>query len=81
MMTFVKMKMPVYWASYLINGDASGLEPGEADHIERYLSKEGVRHVLDVSDEPHFTHYYAMYGGRYDAGEVVEYTVELDGVA
>lgn len=30
--------LPVYWASYLINGDASGLEGGEQETIDTWLS-------------------------------------------
>ena len=49
-------ELPVYWASYLINGDDSGLEPGERQEIDTWLAKQG----LDRGDavdcgEPYFS--------------------------
>ena len=32
--------LPAYWASYLINGDASGLKDGEQAAIDAFISKE-----------------------------------------
>jgi hypothetical protein len=45
----VEFTAPAYWASYLINGDDSGLEPGEKERADQYLKKEGIRSVLDVA--------------------------------
>lgn len=41
-------RLPSYWASYLVNGDASGLEIGEKAEIDAFLSKEGITQVIDV---------------------------------
>lgn len=32
--------LPTHWASYLINDDATGLEPGEEEVIDEFLEKE-----------------------------------------
>lgn len=52
---------PAAWAPYLINGDSSGLAPGERDQVDAWLAREGVE-ILDVrrdeSGEP-FESYYS----------------------
>ena len=58
------LKMPVYWASYLINGDSSGLEPGEKERADTYLKRNGIVEVLDVESEPHFSWSYDLHGGN-----------------
>lgn len=63
--------LPVYWASYLINGDDSGLVNGEKEQIDKWLSKEGDPCFVDVSSDSYFA-------WRNDAtslgGDVTEYT-------
>ena len=39
-------ELPIYWASFLINGDSSGLEDGE-----EYLIKETLEHLELSSSE------------------------------
>lgn len=65
---------PAFWASYLINGDASGLCPGEAKRIDEYmaLAHPGVD-VHDVG-EPGFSWTYDLYGGDVPGGDLAEYT-------
>jgi hypothetical protein len=72
---FVKTPMPVYWASYLINGDASGLEPGEQQRVDAYLKHENIIDVADVADESYFSWSYDLYGGEAQGGDLVDYTV------
>jgi hypothetical protein len=44
--------LPAYWASYLINGDESGLEGREALQIEGFLAGEGLlNNCLSCSDD------------------------------
>lgn len=43
---------PSYWASYLINGDASSLTPEMLDLIHAWLAEQGG-YVLTISDETH----------------------------
>jgi hypothetical protein len=42
--------LPIYWASYLINGDASGLNDGEQEVIDAWLEKEGHPIFADVGE-------------------------------
>jgi len=39
--------LPAYWASYLINADASGMEDNEVQEIEYYLEREGLGAPVD----------------------------------
>jgi hypothetical protein len=43
----VKHDLPAYWASYLINGDASGLEPEEKKACDDYLTKRELPGPVD----------------------------------
>lgn len=52
MVQFVEVTGPAAWASYFINGDASGLDPGEADKADAWMLREGVASVVsDKTDE------------------------------
>jgi len=53
----IEVRLPAYWASYLINGDASGLLDGEQQEIDAYLARAGLGAAVDCSDEPWFAHY------------------------
>lgn len=46
----VTYKLPAHWASYLINGDASGLEDGEQAVIDAWMVKEGNPHICDCGE-------------------------------
>lgn len=41
---------PSAWASYLINGDASGLEPSERRQAELWIAREGIGFPCDCED-------------------------------
>jgi hypothetical protein len=45
--------LPEYLASYLINGDASGLTEQEINEIDSFLKKEKIS-ILSAGDEPFF---------------------------
>jgi hypothetical protein len=66
----VKYKLPAYWASYLINGDDSGIDPADKAAADRFLKSENLPGPVDVGDS-YFSH-------RNDAGtlagDVAEYT-------
>lgn len=54
-MKSITYTLPAYWASYLINGDDSGL----ADELERgkiddFLRREGLSGPVSCSDESYF---------------------------
>lgn len=53
-MTTEEYKLPMYWASYLINGDSSGLLENELEEIQRFINGKGLGACLDCSDEPEF---------------------------
>lgn len=64
-----KYILPEYWASYLINGDFSGLADGKKEEIDKYLS--GIKgNCVDCSEE-------SWYSRTNDAnnigGNVLEY--------
>jgi hypothetical protein len=66
--------LPSYWASYLINGDASGLEAGEQETIDAFVAKEGNPHFVYCGEEPYFSRYNDA--GTL-AGDVVQYTAHV----
>ena len=70
-LTFI---LPMYWASYLINGDASGLMDGEQELIDAWTETEGSPWFVDVGAS-YFAH-------RNDAtnlgGDVCEYVAHID---
>lgn len=46
--------LPAYWASYLINGDASGLEDSERAVVDSFMVNEGNPNIVDCG-EPYFS--------------------------
>jgi hypothetical protein len=42
--------LPAYWASYLINGDASGMTEHDRKACDAYLAREGVPTPVDCTD-------------------------------
>ena len=63
--------LPEYWASYLINGDHSGLDEKEKKEVDKFLAENPRLSCVDSSEE-------AWYQSRNDwgtiGGNVVEYT-------
>ena len=70
----VQYELPMHWASYLINGDATGLEDHEKEVVDAWLKSESYPYFVDVS-EPYFR-------WRNDAtklgGDVCTYTAFID---
>lgn len=55
MKTITNYDLPAYWASYLVNGDASGLEPGEQEQIDAWSARQGdIGSCVDVSEDSWF---------------------------
>ena len=52
----VTEELPIYWASYLINGDSSGLEDGEENLIKETLDylELSSSECVDVSEDYSF---------------------------
>ena len=53
---FIDYRLPAPWASYLVNGDASGLETGEQERIDAFLKSEGLPTPIDCESEASFCH-------------------------
>lgn len=78
MVKFETITLPSHWASYLINDDDSGLDTEEAAYIVGTMVREGVRNVVDVTDDSErFTWHYRMYGGTADGGTVCDFIAEM----
>lgn len=82
MVDFVTVTGPAYWASYFINGDASGLEEGEQAKADAWLDREGIHSVVsDATDEDgesreaRFTWSMRLYAPELDCagGDVLDY--------
>ena len=63
------MRLPIYWASYLVNGDASWLEDGEEKQIQETLEYLNIDKwiCLDVKDDISFEYPFLpdLLGGDY----------------
>lgn len=68
-----------YWASYLINGDDSGLEPHEVALCDAWQDRElaDAESIVSCGDEAYFSWHYDMHTGDCSVrgGDVLEYTV------
>ena len=57
-MNLVTFTLPAYWGPALINGDETGLEDDESQHLSEFihwLTSQGIRaEALDCSDESEF---------------------------
>ena len=70
----IEQTLPVYWASYLDNGDGSGLEDGEDKQVAETLSRLELSdcECVDVKDDSHF-HTPDPYMNWLDAGDFATY--------
>ena len=60
-MTFqvIKERLPIYWGSFLVNGDSSGLEPDELPTIQKTIQfledhYETKLWCVDMKEDVHF---------------------------
>lgn len=66
--------LPSYWASYLINGDDSGLEEGERAQINEWLHQEDLPDPVDCGES-----YFSWINDATDlGGDVCEYTFLIE---
>lgn len=79
MPTFFVRTAPAAWASYFVNGDASGITDTERAQADAWLAREKVR-VIDVAEgaEAYFSRSVQWYAPEvdYSAGDLLEYTCE-----
>lgn len=74
---------PAPWASYLVNGDASGLREGEEAQADRWLASHAIpgfiAYVVGIEGESYFANYSpgleTITG--YRAGDCVDYLIDL----
>jgi len=75
----VEIIAPAYWASYLTNGDASGIGDEEAKRCDAFMAKHyPYVDVVDVKGEPFFSWSYDAYGGDSEGGDLCEYVGLLE---
>ena len=64
-----EVRLPIYWASYLVNDDASGLEEGEEDQVRETLEYLELDKwiCVDVKDDISFEYPFLpnLLGGDY----------------
>ena len=69
-LTEVKFDLPIYWATYIMYADESGLEEGEKEIIDEILEDLEVTNCIDVLDNQYLEVYPPSYmpsnmGGDY----------------
>ena len=69
-LTEVKFDLPIYWATYIMYADESGLEDGEKEIIDEILENLEVANCIDVLDNQYLELYPPSYmpsnmGGDY----------------
>lgn len=68
---------PASWASYLVNGDASGLEDDEQAAADAWLAALRPWYVVSTEGEPRFSHRVKVHAPQvsYDAGDLLTYII------
>lgn len=70
---------PAAWASYLVNGDASGLEPDELSAADAWCARLAPWYVVDaVEDSNRFSWSYRLHGGTAEGGTVCDYILHRE---
>lgn len=67
-----------YWASYIINGDASGMDETERALCDTWMAREleEGESIVDCEEESRFSWSYGLHtGGDCAGGDVLDYTV------
>lgn len=56
--TLRRYELPDYWASYLFNGDSSGMDDKDQAACDAFIEREGLKQwtPADVTDQTWFTH-------------------------
>ena len=66
----IEHDFPIYWNTYIMYGDSSGLEDGEQEIIDEILQELELTNCVDIKDNQYFTwdspyHMPVGYGGDY----------------
>lgn len=72
-MTTVTGTAPAYWASYLINGDASGIDDSDVEQADKFAAWLGGN-IVSCSDDSFFAHYHDARQFGTLAADCLEYT-------
>jgi hypothetical protein len=77
---------PAYWASYLINGDASGIDDDDREACDSWLESLDGWYVVGVADDDDGEPMEAYFARSHDAsdysplaGDVLEYVLHRHG--
>lgn len=80
----IQTAAPAYWASYLVNGDSSGLSDREIDLADKWQAGHAPAYVVDVARDRHglaadsyFSWHYGMISGDAESvgGELLDYVL------
>ena len=76
---FTKALGSAYWASYLINGDASGIDERNERLADNWLASHNAFEAVDCADESEFSWRYGDETGdeTCTGGDLLEYTLRL----
>jgi hypothetical protein len=66
---------PEAWASYLINGDDSDMDPEEIELADKWVASLAPYSVVSADGESHITHSFSQYDPRFTSGSVISYTL------
>lgn len=68
----LEFTLPAYWASYLINGDSSGIDDDDKAAADRFLQENNLPAPVSCSDESWFSWHNDSGNGL--GGDVLEYS-------
>ena len=77
--TYTKANGSAYWASYLINGDDSGIEDREVQLADTWLERHNAGEAVGCAEEAEFSWSYGDETGddTCRGGDLIEYTLRL----
>jgi hypothetical protein len=86
----IQTAAPAYWASYLVNGDSSGLDQREIDLADKWQAGHAPAYVVSVAtdenglhESPYFSWHYGLISGddSCGGGELVDYILHAPAMA
>jgi len=82
----IQTAAPAYWASYLVNGDSSGLDAREIDLADKWQARVSPAFVVAVATDKHGLHESPYFSWSYGAiagddscagGDLLDYILHL----
>lgn len=81
-MDTVVLKLPVFWASALVNSDESGMQDSEIEQLNQFVydfcEQFGSCHCIDVSEDTEFMIYHDAIQYGILACDVAEFTFSIE---